>query len=95
VRLPLPFATFALLVALAALAAAACLRGELRQPNAERRIGMARRFAKDGEGRRIAVEHAPHTLVSGLRWSCCARVSAARAYSMSWKTATCSGAIRW
>ncbi len=63
VRLPLPFATFGILVALAALTAAACLRYELHRLHAEGRIGTARRFAKDGQGRRAAVELAPHTLV--------------------------------
>ncbi|TQK10752.1 prolipoprotein diacylglyceryl transferase [Herbaspirillum sp. SJZ107] len=62
-RLPLPFATFGILVALAALTAAACLRREMRRLHAEGRVGMARRFAKDAQGRRTAVELAPHTLV--------------------------------
>jgi hypothetical protein len=62
-RLPLPFATFGILVALAALTAAAWLRRALRRLHAEGHIGLARRFMKDAQGRRSAVELAPHTLV--------------------------------
>jgi phosphatidylglycerol:prolipoprotein diacylglycerol transferase len=63
IRLPLPFATFGILVALAALVAAACLRRELRRLHAAGRIGSARRWVKDEQGLRIAVEVDPHTLV--------------------------------
>lgn len=63
VRLPLPFATFGIMVALATLAAAACLRSELRRLHADGRIGVARRLVKDEQGRRNAVDVAPHTLV--------------------------------
>jgi len=62
-RLPLPFATFGILVALAALAAAACLRRELRRLHADGRIGSARRIVKDEQRRHSPVEVAPHTLV--------------------------------
>ena len=55
VRLPLPFATFGILVACAMLAAAASLRRELRRLHAAGRIGMAHR---PGQG-----PVAPHTLV--------------------------------
>jgi phosphatidylglycerol:prolipoprotein diacylglycerol transferase len=54
-RLPLPFAMFGILVAVAMLAAGACLGHELRRLHAMGKIGAARRGA---------VERAPHTLVS-------------------------------
>ena len=63
IRLPLPFATFGIMVALATLAAAACLRRELRRLHAEGRIGSARRLVKDEHGRRRPAEVAAHTLV--------------------------------
>ncbi|WP_323144735.1 hypothetical protein [Massilia phyllosphaerae] len=42
---------------------------------------MARRFAKDGERRRIAVEHAPHTLVGDVTMVVlCAGIGGARLF---------------
>jgi phosphatidylglycerol:prolipoprotein diacylglycerol transferase len=64
VRLPLPFAMFGIMVALAMLAAGACLHAELRRLHAAGRIGMARRAVKNEQGKREIVEVPPHTLVS-------------------------------
>jgi phosphatidylglycerol:prolipoprotein diacylglycerol transferase len=63
-RLPLPFAMFGILVALAMLAAGACLRRELRRLHLAGRIGSARRLVKGKNGRRELVAVEPHTLVS-------------------------------
>jgi len=63
VRLPLPFATFGIMVALGTLAAAACLRRELRRLHDSGRIGSARRLVKDEHGQRRPAEVPVHTLV--------------------------------
>jgi phosphatidylglycerol:prolipoprotein diacylglycerol transferase len=63
IRLPLPFATFGIMVALATLAAAACLRSELRRLHAGGRIGNAWRLMKNEHGQRRPVEVPAHTLV--------------------------------
>ena len=47
---PLPIATFGLMVAAAMLAGAACLRTELRRLHQEGRLGMARRKTTDAKG---------------------------------------------
>lgn len=62
IRLPLPFATFGILVACAMLAAGACLRRELRRLHDGGRIGMAWRIV-GGPGAQNRIEVAPHELV--------------------------------
>jgi len=62
-RLPLPFATFGIMVALGTLAAAACLRRALRRLHDSGRIGSARRLVKDEHGQRRPAEVPVHTLV--------------------------------
>jgi phosphatidylglycerol:prolipoprotein diacylglycerol transferase len=63
-RLPLPFAMFGILVAIAAMTAGACLKRELHRLHLDGRIGMAKRPMKDKNGKRKLVEAAPQTLVS-------------------------------
>jgi phosphatidylglycerol:prolipoprotein diacylglycerol transferase len=62
VRLPLPFATFGILVACAMLAAGACLRRELRRLHDGGRIGMAWRSVGGPAGQN-RIEVAPQELV--------------------------------
>ena len=62
-HLPLPFAMFGLFVAFAALAAGACLRGELQRLYLAGRIGPAVRMTKQPDGSRRAVDVAPALLV--------------------------------
>jgi phosphatidylglycerol:prolipoprotein diacylglycerol transferase len=65
IDLPLPFATFGLLVAIAMLAAAACFRSELRRLHAAGRIGNGRKPVKH-DGQRAVTELPPHELVTDL-----------------------------
>ena len=62
-QLPLPFAMFGLFVAIAALAAGACLRRELQRLYGAGRIGPALRMTKQPDGSRRPVEVAPALLV--------------------------------
>ena len=64
--LPLPLATFGLMVACAMLAAAACLRAELRRLHLAGRIGMARRQVQRPDGAPAWLEVAPQDIVSNL-----------------------------
>lgn len=64
--LPLPLATFGLLVACAMLAAAACLKAELSRMHARGQIGSARRQVKDKHGALAWVEVAPQEIVSNF-----------------------------
>ncbi|MES2015303.1 MAG: prolipoprotein diacylglyceryl transferase family protein [Pseudomonadota bacterium] len=61
IDLPLPFATFGLMVALATLAAAACLQAQLRRMHRDGSIGNARRLSKGGW-----IEVAPQEIVSNM-----------------------------
>ena len=63
---PLPIATFGLMVAAAMLAGAACLRAELRRLHREGRLGMARRKTRDAKGTVTFIEVAPEEIVSNL-----------------------------
>ena len=63
---PLPIATFGLMVAAAMLAGAACLRTELRRLHQEGRLGMARRKTTDAKGTITFIELAPEEIVSNL-----------------------------
>lgn len=60
----LPFPMFGILVALATLAASACLRKEVGRLHRSGRIGMARRPAKEQNGRQSSAQIAPQTVVS-------------------------------
>jgi phosphatidylglycerol:prolipoprotein diacylglycerol transferase len=60
----LPFAMFGILVALAMLAARACLSRELGRLHHSGRIGTARRPVKEQHGRQSSVQVAPQTVVS-------------------------------
>jgi phosphatidylglycerol:prolipoprotein diacylglycerol transferase len=64
--LPLPFAMFGLLVGLALLAAAACMRAELRRLYDAGQVRNARRAAKGKDGRVTQIEMPPHELVTDL-----------------------------
>ena len=66
VDVPLPIATFGLMVAAAMVAGALCLRAELRRLHAEGRLGMARRKISDGKGGATFIEMAPEEIVSNL-----------------------------
>ena len=61
VDLPLPIATFGLMVACATLAAAACLKAQMRRLHQAGLLGNARRKAADGW-----IEVAPQEIVSNL-----------------------------
>lgn len=65
IHVPLPFATFGLLVGIAALVAAACFSAELRRLHEEGRIGTVRKMARVA-GKKIAVEVAPQEIVSDM-----------------------------
>jgi phosphatidylglycerol:prolipoprotein diacylglycerol transferase len=64
--LPLPFAMFGLLVGLALLAAAGCMRAELRRLYEAGKVGNAWRKTKGKDGRVMLVEMPPHGLVTDL-----------------------------
>lgn len=64
--LPLPLATFGLMVAMAMLAAAACLRAEMRRLYQAGRIGKARRRAKGKDGAPEWIEEEPQEIVSNM-----------------------------
>ena len=66
VDVPLPIATFGLMVAAAMLAGAACLRAELRRLHVEGRVGMARRTTSNGKGGTAITEMRPEEIVSNL-----------------------------
>ena len=66
VDVPLPIATFGLMVAAAMVAGALCLRAELRRLHAEGRLGMARRQVRDGKGGVTVIEMPPDEVVSNL-----------------------------
>ena len=65
IHVPLPFATFGLLVGIAALVAAACFSAELRRLHEAGRIGTVRKMARVA-GKKIAVEVAPQEIVSDM-----------------------------
>jgi phosphatidylglycerol:prolipoprotein diacylglycerol transferase len=64
--LPLPIATFGLLVAMAIMAGAACLKRELARLHAEGRVGPAYRRVKDAAGAVSEVAVPPQEIVSDL-----------------------------
>ncbi len=64
-RVPLPFATFGLLVGIAALVAAACFSAELRRLHGAGRIGRVRKMARVA-GNKIAADVAPQEIVSDM-----------------------------
>ena len=66
VDVPLPIATFGLMVAAAMVAGALCLRAELRRLHARGRLGMARRRVSDGKGGVTFIEMPPDEIVSNL-----------------------------
>jgi phosphatidylglycerol:prolipoprotein diacylglycerol transferase len=67
--LPLPFAMFGLLVGCALLAAAACLRADLRRLYDSGQLAKARREIKGKDGRVTLVEVPPHELVTDLTFA--------------------------
>jgi phosphatidylglycerol:prolipoprotein diacylglycerol transferase len=69
VHLPLPLAMFGLLVGCALLAAAACMRVELRRLYDAGQLGNARRAVKGKDGRVTLVEKPPHELVTDLTFA--------------------------
>ena len=66
VNLPLPLATFGLLVACAMLLAGACLKAELRRLHQAGRIGNARRRLTGKDGSVQIIEKAPQDTVADL-----------------------------
>jgi phosphatidylglycerol:prolipoprotein diacylglycerol transferase len=66
---PLPLATFGLMVACAMLVAAACLRAELRRMYAAGQLAAAWRDARDKNGTVTTVRLPPHEIVSDLAFA--------------------------
>lgn len=66
VDIPLPLATFGLMVACAMLAAAACLRAELQRLHQAGRIGKARRQVTGQDGAVVWVEVPPQDIVANM-----------------------------
>ncbi len=66
VDLPLPFATFGLLVGIAVVAGGACLRRELERLHRAGRIGTARSRVKGNDGVRRETDVAPQEIVTDL-----------------------------
>jgi phosphatidylglycerol:prolipoprotein diacylglycerol transferase len=64
--IPLPLATFGLMVACAMLAAASCLRAELRRLHQAGRIGNARRQVRARDGTISWIEVAPQEIVPNM-----------------------------
>lgn len=64
--IPLPLATFGLMVACAMLAAAACLRAELQRLHLAGRIGNARRQVRAKDGTSTWIEMAPQEIVPNM-----------------------------
>lgn len=85
--LPLPFATFGILVACAMFAAAACLTAELRRLYELGALLPGRRLVN---GKPIVKP--PHELVSNLTMLVLFTGSSARGSSISWRTPT---SLRW
>jgi phosphatidylglycerol:prolipoprotein diacylglycerol transferase len=66
VDIPLPLATFGLMVACAMLAAAACLRAELQRLHQAGRIGKARRQVTGQDGAVVWAEVPPQDIVANM-----------------------------
>ena len=66
VDIPLPIATFGLMVAAAMVAGAVCLQAELRRLHAENKLPNARRKIVGKDGNVTFVEVAPHEVVANL-----------------------------
>lgn len=64
--LPMPLATFGLLVAMATLAAGACMKAEMRRLYQAGRLGKAWRHVKGPDGAPVLVEKPPQDIVPDL-----------------------------